>query len=68
VGFTLVDTISRPRFLFQTDGPDRDFFNLGLGAVFILPGGMSTFVNVRELVGYSTRRATSVTAGLRVAF
>jgi outer membrane lipase/esterase len=68
VGFTLVDTISRPRFLFQTDVPDRNFFNLGLGAVFILPGGMSTFVNVRELVGYSTRRATNVTAGLRVAF
>lgn len=68
VGFTLVDTISRPRFLFQTDLPDRNFCNLGLGAVFILPGGMSTFVNVRELVGYSTRRATTVTAGLRVAF
>ena len=68
VGFTLVDTISRPRLLFQTDVPDRNFFNLGLGAVFILPGGMSTFVNVRELVGYNTRRATAVTAGLRLAF
>jgi outer membrane lipase/esterase len=68
VGFTLVDTISRPRLLFQTDVPDRNFFNLGLGAVFILPGGMSTFVNVRELVGYNTRRATTVTAGLRLAF
>jgi hypothetical protein len=29
---------------------------------------MSTYVNVRELVGYSTRRATNVTAGLRLAF
>jgi outer membrane lipase/esterase len=68
VGFRFVDTVSRPRFLFQTDNPDRNFFNLGLGAVFVLPGGMSTFVNVRELVGYSTRRATNVTAGLRLAF
>ena len=68
VGFRLVDTLSRPRFLFQTDHPDRNFFNLGLGAVFVLPGGMSTFVNVRELVGYNTRRATNVTAGLRLAF
>jgi outer membrane lipase/esterase len=68
VGFRFVDTLSRPRFLFQTDPPDRNFFNLGLGAVFVLPGGMSTFVNVRELVGYSTRRATNVTAGLRLAF
>lgn len=68
VGFRFVDTLSRPRFLFQTDNPDRNFFNLGLGAVFILPGGMSTFVNVRELVGYNTRRATNVTVGLRLAF
>ena len=68
VGFRFVDTLSRPRFLFQTDPPDRNFFNLGLGAVFVLRGGMSTFVNVRELVGYSTRRATNVTAGLRLAF
>jgi outer membrane lipase/esterase len=68
VGFALVDTISRPRFLFQTDTPDRNFFNLGLGTVLVLPGGMSTFVNVRELVGYNTRRATTVTAGLRMAF
>jgi outer membrane lipase/esterase len=68
VGFTLVDTVSRPRLLFQTDTPDRNFFNLGLGAVFVLPGGTSTFVNVRELVGYNTRRATTVTAGLRMAF
>jgi outer membrane autotransporter protein len=68
VGFQVVDTLSRPRFLFQTDTPDRNFFNLGVGVVLVLPGGMSTFVNVRELVGYSTRRATNVTAGLRLAF
>jgi uncharacterized protein YhjY with autotransporter beta-barrel domain len=68
VGFQFVDTINRLRFRFQTDEPDRNFFNLGIGAVFVLPGGMSTFVNVRELLGYSTRRATNVTAGLRLAF
>ena len=60
--------VNRLRFRFQTDEPDRNFFNLGIGAVFVLPGGMSAFVNVRELVGYSTRRATNVTAGLRLAF
>ena len=68
VGFTLVDTLNRPRFLFQTDPPDRNFFNVGLGAVFVLPGGMSAFCNVRELLGYSTRRATTVTVGFRLGF
>ena len=66
VGFQFVDTINRLRF--QTDEPDRNFFNLGIGAVFVLPGGMSTFVNVRELLGYADRRATNVTVGLRLAF
>ena len=68
VGFRFVDTISQPRLLFRTDTPDRDFFNLGVGAVFVLPSGMSTFVNVRQLLGYDTRRATNVTVGLRMAF
>lgn len=68
VGFKFVDTLSQPRFLFQTDTPDRDFFNVGIGAVFVLPSGMSTFVNVRQLLGYDTRRATNVTVGLRMAF
>jgi outer membrane lipase/esterase len=68
VGFAFSGSTLRSQLRFQTDPPDRNFFNFGLGAVFVLPGGMSTFVNVRELVGYSTRRATNVTAGLRLAF
>lgn len=68
VGFRFVDTISQQRFVFRTDSPDRDFFNLGIGSVFVLPSGMSTFVNVRQLIGYSDRRATNVTVGLRMAF
>jgi uncharacterized protein YhjY with autotransporter beta-barrel domain len=68
VGFTFLYTTNRPKFFFQTDPPDRDFVNVGLGAVLILPGGTSLYVNARELLGYSDRTATSVTAGLRVAF
>jgi outer membrane lipase/esterase len=68
VGFTFVNTPSRPRFLFQTDEPDRDFFNIGIGTVLVLPGGKTVYVNVRQLLGYDTRSATTVTAGLRVPF
>jgi outer membrane autotransporter protein len=68
VGFTFLYTPSRPRFLFQTDKPDRDFFNIGLGTVLVLPGGKSVFVNVRQLLGYEDRTATTVTAGLRIPF
>jgi outer membrane lipase/esterase len=68
VGFTLLYSTFRPKFFFQTDPPDRDFVNVALGTVLVLPGGMSVYANVRELLGYNTRTATTVTAGLRVAF
>jgi outer membrane autotransporter protein len=68
VGFTFVYATGRPRYLFQTDEPDRNFFNIGLGAVLVLPGGKSVFVNARQLLGYEDRTATTVTAGLRVPF
>ena len=46
------------RFLFQTDPPDRDYFNLGVGVSMVLPKGMQPFLNFRELLGYKTAAAT----------
>jgi len=54
--------------LFQTDPPDRDFFNLGVGALAVFSRGLSAFVNVRELLGYNTRTSTTVTVGFRSQF
>lgn len=68
VGFTFVDLTGRPRFLFQTDPPDRNFFNIGVGAVAVFSRGLSAYVNVRQLLGYSDRTATTVTIGLRNQF
>ncbi|HJR05630.1 MAG TPA: autotransporter outer membrane beta-barrel domain-containing protein [Methylomirabilota bacterium] len=68
VGFRIDEAVFQPRFLYRTDEPDRNFFNVGVGAVFVLPGGMSAFANVRQLLGYADRRATNVTVGLRLAF
>ena len=68
VGFTFVDLSDRPRYLFQTDRPDRNFFNVGLGVVAVFSRGLSAYVNVRELLGYSDRTATTVTVGVRTQF
>src|SRR5262249_39732893 len=68
LGFSFVYAPTRPRFLYQTDFPDRDFFNLGLGTVLFLPDVKSVFVSVRELLGSNTRTATTVTAGIRLPF
>jgi outer membrane autotransporter protein len=57
-----------PSFGVTTDGPDRNYFNLGAGAVLILPNGWMPFIDVEGLVGYSDYDRVRVTAGLRVEF
>lgn len=68
VGFSLVQDPQGARFLFQTDRPDRDYFNLGVGVVMVLPNGLQPFLNFRELVGYKDRNSHTVSLGLRVPF
>ena len=68
VGFRLVQDPTPRRFLFQTDTPDRDYFNLGVGVSMVLPNGLQPFLNYRELVAYKDRSSHSVSLGLRVPF
>ena len=68
VGFRFVQDQAQRRFLFQTDRPDRDYFNVGVGVSMVLPNGMQPFLNFRELIGYNDRSSHSVTVGLRVPF
>lgn len=68
VGFRLVQEVAQQRFLFQTDKPDRDYFNLAVGVAMVLPNGFQPFLNFRELVAYRDRSSHTVTLGLRVPF
>lgn len=68
VGFRLVQDLNQNRLLFQTDPPDRDYFNLGVGVSMVLANGLQPFLNFRELVGYNNRHSHTVTLGLRVTF
>jgi outer membrane autotransporter protein len=68
VGFRLVQDPAASRFLFQTDPPDRDYVNLGVGVSMVLANGMQPFLNFRELLGYRDRSSHTVTLGLRIAF
>jgi uncharacterized protein YhjY with autotransporter beta-barrel domain len=54
------------RFTFQTDNPDRDFFNLSLGTVLILPNGIQPFVNFRAMVGNNQFENYVGTIGIRI--
>jgi len=53
-------------FKFQTDAPDRDYFNLGAGLVMVLPNGLQPFVNFRAMAGNSQFDNYAGSFGLRM--
>jgi outer membrane lipase/esterase len=68
VGFRFVQDLGQRRLLFQTDRPDRDYFNIGVGVSMVLPNGVQPFLNFRELLGYNDRSSHALTVGVRVPF
>ena len=53
-------------FSFNNDKPDRNFFNLGIGTVLVLPNGIQPFVNFRAMVGHSQFNNYVGTVGVRI--
>lgn len=68
IQFRFAEDLNRTPFRFENDPPDRNYFNLGVGIVAVLPHGFSPFANYRALVGYKDQSSHIVTAGLRVEF
>jgi len=55
-------------FSFQTDKPDRDFFELSAGVSAVLPHNIQAFVNYRILADHNFYDSQAGTVGLRVTF
>lgn len=53
-------------FSFVTDPPDRNYFNVGAGVVFVLPDGISPFLSYSAEVANRFEEVHTVTAGVRV--
>lgn len=53
-------------FAVVTDAPDRNYFNAGLGLLFVLPNGVMPFVDYEALLGYRNFDRHRVTVGLRL--
>ena len=51
---------------FVTDPPDRDYFNVGAGVVFVLPDGVSPFLSYSAEVANRFEEIHTVTAGVRI--
>jgi outer membrane autotransporter protein len=58
--------ITGTAFTFQTDPPDRNYFNIGGGVVFVLPDGISPFLNYTAEVANRFEEVHTVTAGVRL--
>lgn len=53
-------------FAFDTDEPDRDYFQLGLGASAIIPGGKTAFLQYQTTLGRADYRDYNVALGMRL--
>ena len=56
------------RFSFDTDKPDRNWWELGAGVVLTMPLGFQAFLNVQTIQSNSLINSTSGSGGLRVEF
>jgi len=63
---SFVDDTRAKRFTYQTEKPDRDFFELNAGVSVVLPKGMQGFVNFRTLLGHSYFDSYAGTIGMRI--
>lgn len=52
VEVSFVDDSNSIRFSYETEEPDRDFFEFSLGFSFIMPDDMHMFFNYRTLIGH----------------
>jgi len=58
--------LNRNPATFVTDPPDRDYFNVGAGLVFVLPDGVSPFLSYSAEVANRFEEVHTVTAGVRI--
>lgn len=56
------------RFTFQNEVPDRDYLDLGLGVVMVLPNGWQPFFNFRTMLGNSQFTQYKGEVGARLEF
>ncbi len=54
------------RFVYETEDPDRDFFELNAAVIFVLPRGVHAFANYRTLLGHKFFDSHAISLGLRV--
>jgi outer membrane autotransporter protein len=63
--YTAAPVFGGPAFSFKSDRSDRNHFNVGAGVVFVLPDGISPFLNYEAEVANYLEQTHTVTVGVR---
>ena len=64
----ILGATSSSAFFVDSDDPDRNYANAGLGLVFIAANGKQAFLSYREILGLSGFSSWTVNAGFRFEF
>jgi len=68
VTVSFAEDLRAKQFTYETDNPDRDWFEINAGVVTALPIGLQVFCNYRTIVGHSFLDSHAGMIGLRYTF
>ena len=68
IGARFVNDINSTPFVIQTNKPDRDYFDLGIGVSTQFAGGRSAYLLYETLLGYENVDYHGIRAGMRFEF
>lgn len=65
---SFIDDTRSKKFKYQNENPDRNYYEINAGLVFVMPNGFQAFGNYRTITGNSIYDSDAYTLGLRYNF
>jgi outer membrane lipase/esterase len=65
---SFVDDLRSKKFSYENEDPDRDYYEINAGIVFLMPNGFQAFGNYRTLAKHDRYDSDAFTLGLRYDF
>jgi outer membrane autotransporter protein len=65
---SFIDDLRSKKFSYQNEEPDRDYYEINAGLVFVMPNGLQAFGNYRTITSNSLYDSDAYTLGLRYEF
>jgi outer membrane autotransporter protein len=65
---SFIDDTRSQEFKYQNENPDRNYYEINAGLVFVMPNGIQAFGNYRTITSHSIFDSDAFTLGLRYDF